>query len=260
MRTADHPISAASPRYRDLVETDTAGDAAPGWYTDPYRRFEFRYFNGQRWTADVSVRGQRYVDHPQRFTPEQPSRPPGRGGALASFIVALCSAVLGWAPFMFVVTLAGAVVALVLGVRALRRIARGQPGRRFAVAGVALVPVAVLSSIGGILFTQELVERFVDLVDVGEYRIDEEQPCAESADLYTLRGTITNLDDRAHRYSIIVEFRTPYELFRRTTDTALAQPGDEVPWAVSGFSASPDVTCRVLTVSGGFGPPVDTVD
>jgi hypothetical protein len=141
-----------------------------------------------------------------------------------------------------------------------RRIDRGQPGRRFAVAGVALVPVAVLSSVVGIFFTQELVERFVDLVDVGEYRIDEQQPCAESAGLSTLRGTITNLDDRAHRYSITVEFRSADDVFRRTTDTALARPGDEVPWAVSGFSASPDVTCRVLSVGGGFGSAVETVD
>jgi hypothetical protein len=34
----------------------------PGWYPDPYRRYELRYFNGQRWTGDVSVQGRRMID------------------------------------------------------------------------------------------------------------------------------------------------------------------------------------------------------
>lgn len=33
-----------------------------GWYPDPYRRYEHRYFDGQRWTADVSTGGSSGVD------------------------------------------------------------------------------------------------------------------------------------------------------------------------------------------------------
>lgn len=45
----------------------------PGWYPDPTRRYEFRYHNGQRWTADVSVHGQRFVENEAASQP-----PPGQ--------------------------------------------------------------------------------------------------------------------------------------------------------------------------------------
>jgi hypothetical protein len=242
------------------VESDTAGAASPGWYADPYRRFEFRYFNGERWTADVSIRGQRYVDHPQQFAPEQPQRPPGRGKAIAAFVVALSSLALGWAPFMFVITLAGSVVALVLGVRALRRLTPGQPGRRFAIAGIAIVPFALASSVVGIFVTQEVVDRFVDLIDVGEYDLTENQPCTATAGLFTLDGTITNLDDRTHDYRITVEFTSADERLRRSTDTETVQPGATTTWSVSGFSAADEVSCRVVSVGGLLAPATESTD
>jgi hypothetical protein len=31
--------------------------SAPGWYTDPTHRHEFRYWNGQTWTSEVSDSG-----------------------------------------------------------------------------------------------------------------------------------------------------------------------------------------------------------
>lgn len=36
--------------------------SSAGWHPDPSGRYEFRYYNGERWTADVSVHGQRFVD------------------------------------------------------------------------------------------------------------------------------------------------------------------------------------------------------
>ena len=48
--------------------------ASAGWFPDPLRRFEFRYFNGERWTDDVSADGTRFVD-PGPFTPPREPAP-----------------------------------------------------------------------------------------------------------------------------------------------------------------------------------------
>jgi hypothetical protein len=43
----------------DLAQT---GSPDPGWYTDPLARFEFRYWDGLRWTEHVSNGGNAMVD------------------------------------------------------------------------------------------------------------------------------------------------------------------------------------------------------
>ena len=37
--------------------TADGGNAEPGWYPDPVRRFPHRYWDGQYWTARVGVGG-----------------------------------------------------------------------------------------------------------------------------------------------------------------------------------------------------------
>src|SRR5215210_5016513 len=69
----------------------TGQSPAPGWYPDPSRRFEQRYWDGSRWTEHVVRQGQRSVDPPadqradQRADqarpeerPAQPERQPER--------------------------------------------------------------------------------------------------------------------------------------------------------------------------------------
>ena len=36
----------------------------PGWYPDPFGRFQVRYWDGDAWTANVSTNGQTAVDAP----------------------------------------------------------------------------------------------------------------------------------------------------------------------------------------------------
>ena len=77
-----------------------------GWHPDPTGRFEFRYFNGERWTADVSLHGQRYVDPAGVAPPTAAGLPAGgfpagawapvqvdpsvrKGLSIASFVVGL---------------------------------------------------------------------------------------------------------------------------------------------------------------------------
>ncbi len=41
----------------------------PGWYPDPFGRFEVRYWDGSAWTAHVSTRGQASTDEPVQEQP-----------------------------------------------------------------------------------------------------------------------------------------------------------------------------------------------
>jgi hypothetical protein len=42
----------------------TTPTVPPGWYEDPARRFELRYWDGSAWTEHVSRAGQQYRDPP----------------------------------------------------------------------------------------------------------------------------------------------------------------------------------------------------
>lgn len=59
----------------------STGSSPAGWFPDPLRRYDHRWFNGTTWTADVSVDGARYVD-PDPF-PSGPV-PAGPGPATAA--------------------------------------------------------------------------------------------------------------------------------------------------------------------------------
>jgi uncharacterized protein YxjI len=55
----------------------------PGWYPDPYQRFELRYFDGARWTEHVSTNSVTGVDLPEAG--------PAAGGAVAAAATAMTS-------------------------------------------------------------------------------------------------------------------------------------------------------------------------
>jgi hypothetical protein len=79
----------ATSRSRRTEASDTGSRAAAGWYPDPTRRSDQRYWDGNRWTDDVMTGGQRSRSPltrgigrlgGARLIPGPPSRPrpPGR--------------------------------------------------------------------------------------------------------------------------------------------------------------------------------------
>src|SRR5437763_14149169 len=86
----------------------------PDWYPDPTHRFEYRYHNGLMWTGDVSVDGKRFLDPLQQSAPPRRTGRPG-GKAMAAFVLALGSLLLGWVPFLCVLGAAAAVLAITFG-------------------------------------------------------------------------------------------------------------------------------------------------
>jgi hypothetical protein len=63
------PVSAPSPvgsiRSPLPARTESVGyQGDPGWYRDPFGRFEGRYWNGNAWTSNVASGGRTYEDDP----------------------------------------------------------------------------------------------------------------------------------------------------------------------------------------------------
>ncbi len=68
--------------------SDTPQLPPPGWFPDPFQRFEFRWWDGQVWTPRVSSAGQqgfdevvtRGTDRPERIQRQVAGRPNAAGG------------------------------------------------------------------------------------------------------------------------------------------------------------------------------------
>lgn len=223
---------------------------SPGWHPDPSGRFDYRYYNGERWTHDVSLDGQRFVEPtgpppaPQ-FVQQDPAN--RRGFALASFCVALASFLLAWLPFVFVLGILGAITALVFGFIARGRIRRMEAsGKGFATAGLLLSVAALLASIAGFAFTRVVLRELDDYLEPGPYeaRIDS---CDLDQRLVTLDGSITNLDDEQRSYNITVE----YTIDGRRIELDVAKVREVDPGATESFGTTAFVDVDELTTDDG---------
>jgi hypothetical protein len=235
-----------------------AGQNASGWLRDPTGKFEYRYFNGVQWTSDVAINGQRYVDAPM---PPGAALRPSRGKAIASFVIAISAVVIGWVPFLFVIAAGGVIVAIVFGILGLRSAHRHDGhGRRFAIAGLALSPVALAVCVGGFFFTKAVVREFRDFVEPGPHELFVDQPCTLANGNATVRGTIRNLDDHEHDYRIFVDFEDSRAGAESRSDTVAVSDvaaGATAPWTTSVAFDGTSVECKVTDV---FGPVPFDID
>lgn len=242
--------------------------APAGWHPDPYGRYEFRYFNGQRWTSDVSVDGQRFVDPgmpgavqpafaphgswPPGWAPQLPGdRPPTRGFALAAFWVGLSSFVFGWVPFVFVLAALGAITALVFGLLALGRVRSGQgTGRGFAIAGLVLGVAALGACVAGLAFTRAVVRELDAYLDVGEHQAQIDT-CTVTDGLVRADGSITNQDTLERTYTIVIGYRSGSELLDSDqVSVPLVAAGETATFHASAFVSDDPITCTIESVSG----------
>jgi hypothetical protein len=84
-------LARADADRRTMAEADTGAQPGPGWFQDPLGRHEHRYWNGARWTAQVSDGGRIGAD-PAVVEPSGrgPGAGPVRGSGLrTSTLVAL---------------------------------------------------------------------------------------------------------------------------------------------------------------------------
>ena len=224
--------------------------APPGWHPDPTGRFEFRWFNGTTWTADVSVHGERLVDPATLGGGPQPDH--GRNGrAVAALVLGLVGITLACVPVLFVAAGVAAVLGTTFGVLALRhpaRLARGMAtwGLVLSILSFAGLPV-------GWWLTTVVVDRIERTMEAGAYEIAIDA-CETSRFSVTLRGSITNRDDTSHDYAISVRYLVDGEAV--ATDEARSgtvEPGETTDFvAITNHRVAEDRTaeCVIAAVRG----------
>ena len=184
---------------------------------------------------------------------------PGRGFAVASFVLGLSSLLIGWVPFLFVLAIGGAITGFVFAVIGIRRARRANGhGMGFAVAGTVLAPIALGVCVVGFLLTRAVLDEVGEFVDPGRYDLVEDQPCEVLDGVATFTGTITNLEAEPNDYTLNVVYvdNSPTGSQRRlAVDSVVINdvaPGDSQAWeSVRLVGNVSPVSCEVTDV---FGP------
>jgi hypothetical protein len=157
----------------------------------------------------------------QYAPPPFPAQRPGSGMAIAAFVIGIVALLLAWIPIINVISIVGGIVAVVLGIIAIRKVGRGEAGGKgFAITGIVLAGLAIIGSIlmnvvfGAVLSeVDKTVQRELESaaatveeeVADAEAALDTEEPAAVSGDVlplgqsaemgeYTIAVNAVNLD------------------------------------------------------------------
>ena len=226
---------------------------SPGWYPDPFRRYDLRYHNGTSWTADVSAGGQRRIDPLGIHAAPAggPPRPPGpqrrNGFGVAAMVLGIVAAATAWLPFVFVGGAICGVLAFIFAMVARRRRATHGPSQAGTV-GLVLGPIAIVLAVGGFVLTRVVL----DVVRPGKYEIADAS-CARVGERQVFEGTIHNQSGRERSYTIYIEFLrqgTRNVLDRVSTDVLNVPEGGSAPFTASVPFPGTEVDCRVDSVTG----------
>lgn len=221
-----------------------------GWYPDPARRFELRWHNGEQWTADVAVHGQRHVDPvPATGTTRDDER---NGRAVTALVLGLVAIAVVWVPVFFVAGAVAAAIGVTMAIVALRH--RTGLGRPMALWGLGLSLASFAGLPVGWMFTQSLLERIEGGTEAGSYEVSVVR-CDTGRFSITLEGSITNRDDAAHDYAITVHYLVDGEVVAvDTARTDPVEPGDTVDFVTIGehrVAAGRTAQCSVVEVTDG---------
>ena len=191
----------------------------PGWYPDPTRRYEVRYFNGVTWTADVATGGQRMVDsmNAAPFPKSAPGwtdawapgpKPLPATMATIALVLALVGIGIGWIPFLFAVGAVAAVAGAVFGFLALKRIKAGtERGRHLALWAIGLLPVAAGVVFLGAWMTTKAVKEFDDYNNAPANHLVV-GPCQADGDQITFSGSLQNLSKKSSDFTVNVSLES----------------------------------------------------
>lgn len=222
-----------------------------GWYDDPGGRFELRYHNGERWTADVALAGHRYVDPlPSGDTDpaSHPSTPPAhgfRGYATTSLVVGIVALTVAWLPYVFAAGIVLAGIALSFAIIALRRARAAGRSSGNAIAGLVTGSVALALAPLGFWLTTSLASALDDHRNPARHRVDV--ACTTDGDnAWTATGSLTNLGATTASFSVEVWFsRSGLDRPTRRTIVEIDDlpPGESAPIDVTRTLSLPAVDC-----------------
>jgi hypothetical protein len=236
------------------------GGVRPGWYADPLRRFELRYYNGATWTADVSTGGERFVD-PLGIDVEQHPGQPGRSGATenaptslatASMVLGIVAVAIAWVPFVVVVGAIAALLALLFGILAIRRSGPSGAGRSRAVVGVITGASGLLAAALGTVLTFVVLDVYDSYLNPPPHETVIAS-CEVVGSRAIATGRLENLGDDTSDFSVLVGFVRPgTDNPHRTTRVTLddVEAGASAPFDAERQVELDDVDCIVIEVTG----------
>lgn len=238
--------------------------AVAGWYADPMGRFEFRYYNGERWTADVAQHSNRYVDpigNTPVFAASSTSSAPSRTMAVTALVFSLCSLAVAWIPFLFVVGAAGAIIAVILGAIVLRRSARnanaGEPkaiGQGLAVGAICTGVAALALCVVGFQLTRVVLREVDELVNPGPHEAQIDR-CERDDGRVVAEGSIRNDDTETHAYTITITFRLDGDRWETDSVSLIdVGAGERADFATTSDSVSFSAASVTCTIDSVYGP------
>ncbi len=243
-----------------------ANDSAvqPGWYADPLGRFELRYYNGAAWTADVSTAGGRFVDplglelgpsgmQPSRAIASTSADDSSKNSAAtAAMVLGIIAISIAWLPFVVVLGVIAAALALAFGIAGVRRAGSSGVGRGRAVVGLITGASALVAAALGVVLTLLVLDVYDAYAEPGPNEV-EITSCAIAGSRATATGTLTNLGDETADFSVLVGFvRTGTDNPHRTSRIVLddVEPGRPSPFEAERQVELDEVDCIVLEVTG----------
>jgi hypothetical protein len=225
------------------------------WYPDPTGRFEYRYYNGAAWTADVSRGGFRYVDPlvtASAATDASKASAPAHHDRLAAtaMILGIVALSLAWVPFLFAVGAVAAVLAVAFGVVARRRVPADTRG--FAGVGIITGVAGLLLVALGVWTTTRVVNVIDDYENPPPHRATITR-CAVTGGMLGVAGTIENLGDETSDFRVAVEI--PLGLIQQ--QERVFEVDDVAPGEVATFRTevptsqlADDAECVITDVTG----------
>jgi hypothetical protein len=172
-----------------------------GWFPDPHGRHEYRWFNGEAWTADVADDGRRLVDPLGAAPHGRGSSSSGNGVATAGFVCGLVAILFAWMPVFVVIGLVLATLGLVFGVRGRRKARQVGSGGGLALAGIITGAGALALSVVGIVFTVSLIGEVQDFLSPGPVSA-EVISCEVGPGAIDVEASLTNLSSERRSYTV----------------------------------------------------------
>ena len=245
----------------DGAHTSSGSHGNAGWHPDPTSRFELRYHNGRSWTADVSTDGERFVDPagsrpvaaPTPTVAPGPTGPSGRNPvATASMVLGIVAIGIGWMPFIVLLGIVAASLAIGFGIRGRRRSVSTGVGAGFALTGIITGVVGLVVCVAGVVFSASLL-RAIDTFENPAANETVIVACERSGNELTATGTVTNTDDATSSFTVRVFFVRPgTDNLRRQATVALdpLPPGETATFEVTRNVGDLDLDCIVGAVRG----------
>lgn len=174
------------------------------------------------------------------------------GPATAAMVLGIIAVTIAWLPFLVVLGVLLAAVAIPLGIAGLRRAAADGTGRSFAIVGLATGGSAIAAAVIGVVLTVVVI----DALDAYRNPADHEArtvDCRVTDGSAVLVAELTNVDDQAGDFAVLVTFVRPgTDNAHRSARVSLEDvaPGATERFEVRRAITLDDIDCRIARVDG----------